>query len=107
MGFSVLGFSVPVFVIGYGLIYLVAIKVNWFPVQGYRRLGDNLGDWARHLVLPSLTLAVIYVALIARMTRASMIEVLGEDTSAPPGQKAFPTRSCCGGMRSAMRPCRS
>jgi peptide/nickel transport system permease protein len=79
MGFSVLGFSVPVFVIGYLLIYLLAIKVNWLPVQGYRRLGENVADWALHLVLPSLTLAVIYVALIARMTRASMIEVLGED----------------------------
>jgi peptide/nickel transport system permease protein len=79
MGFSVVGFSVPVFVIGYLLIYLLAIKVNWFPVQGYRRFGENVGDWALHLVLPSLTLAVIYVALIARMTRATMIEVLGED----------------------------
>jgi peptide/nickel transport system permease protein len=48
-------------------------------VQGYRRIGENVADWAVHLVLPSLTLAVIYVALIARMTRASVIEVLTED----------------------------
>jgi peptide/nickel transport system permease protein len=79
MGFSVLGFSVPVFVIGYLLIYIFAIKINWLPVQGYRRIGENFADWAVHLVLPSLTLAVIYVALIARMTRASVIEVLTED----------------------------
>jgi peptide/nickel transport system permease protein len=79
MGFSVLGFSVPVFVIGYLLIYIFAIKVHWLPVQGYRRIGEDLGDWAYHLVLPSLTLAVIYVALIARMTRASVIDVLTED----------------------------
>ena len=79
MGFSVLGFSVPVFVIGYLLIYIFAVKLNWLPVQGYRRIGENVADWAVHLVLPSLTLAVIYVALIARMTRASVIEVLTED----------------------------
>jgi peptide/nickel transport system permease protein len=79
MGFSVLGFSVPVFVIGYLLIYLFAVKLGWLPVQGYRRIGDGLGAWASHLVLPSLTLAVIYIALIARMTRASVIDVLGED----------------------------
>jgi len=79
MGFSVLGFSVPVFVIGYLFIYIFAVKVNWLPVQGYRRIGDGLADWAVHLILPSLTLSVIYVALIARMTRASVIDVLGED----------------------------
>ncbi len=79
MGFSVMGFSVPVFVIGYLLIYVFAIKLNLLPVQGYRRIGENLWDWAYHLILPSLTLAVIYVALIARMTRASVIEVLRED----------------------------
>jgi peptide/nickel transport system permease protein len=79
MGFSVLGFSIPVFVVGYLLIYLFAVKANWLPVQGYRRIGDGLGDWAVHLILPSLTLSVIYIALIARMTRASVIDVLGED----------------------------
>ncbi len=79
MGFSVLGFSVPVFVIGYLLIYLFAVKLGWLPVQGYRRIGDGIGSWASHLVLPSLTLSVIYIALIARMTRASVIDVLGED----------------------------
>jgi peptide/nickel transport system permease protein len=79
MGFSVLGFSVPVFVIGYLLIYLFAVKLRWLPVQGYGRIGDGLGEWASHLVLPSLTLSVIYIALIARMTRASVIDTLGED----------------------------
>ena len=79
MGFSVLGFSVPVFVIGYGLIYLFAIKLNWFPVQGYQRLADGFGGFLHRLVLPSVTLSVIYIALIARMTRTSVIDVLGED----------------------------
>ena len=79
MGFSVLGFSVPVFVIGYLLIYIFAVKANWLPVQGYARIGGGVVNWAVHLILPSLTLSVIYVALIARMTRASVIDVLGED----------------------------
>lgn len=79
MGFSVLGFSVPVFVIGYSLIYLFAIKLNWLPVQGYQRIGDGFGGFLQRLLLPSLTLSVIFIALIARMTRASVIDVLDED----------------------------
>jgi peptide/nickel transport system permease protein len=79
MGFSVLGFSVPVFVIGYSLIYLFAIELNWFPVQGYQRIADGFGGFLQRLVLPSLTLAVIYIALIARMTRTSVLDVMGED----------------------------
>lgn len=79
MGFSVLGFSVPVFVIGYALIYLFAIRLNWLPVQGYQPLADGIGGFFSHLILPSLTLSVIYVALIARITRTSVLEVLGED----------------------------
>src|SRR6202171_1412582 len=79
MGFSVLGFSVPVFVIGYALIYLFAIKLNWFPVQGYQRIADGFPGFLQRLILPSLTLAVIYIALIARMTRTSVLDVMGED----------------------------
>ncbi|MBL8702159.1 MAG: ABC transporter permease [Alphaproteobacteria bacterium] len=79
MLFSVLGFSLPVFVIGYLLIYLLAAELGWFPVQGYARIADGLGGFAHRLALPSATLAIAYVALIARMTRASMLEVLGED----------------------------
>ncbi|MCL6640571.1 MAG: ABC transporter permease [Candidatus Rokubacteria bacterium] len=79
MGFSVLGFSVPVFVIGYALIYLFAIHLGWLPVQGYQRLADGLGGFLERLILPSVTLAVIYVALIARITRASVLEVLEAD----------------------------
>jgi len=79
MGFSVIGFSVPVFVIGYLLIYIFAIKLGWFPVQGYQRIGNGMWPWFRSLVLPACTLSVIYVALIARMTRTSVLEVLSED----------------------------
>jgi peptide/nickel transport system permease protein len=79
MGFSVLGFSVPAFVIGYALIYVFAIELNWLPVQGYQRFAQGIGGWMNQLILPSATLAVIYIALIARMTRTSVIEVLSED----------------------------
>lgn len=79
MAFSVLGFSVPVFVIGYILIQVFAIELRWVPVQGYASPVDGLGAFFSRAILPSLTLATIYVALIARMTRASMLEVLGED----------------------------
>jgi peptide/nickel transport system permease protein len=79
MGFSVLGFSVPVFVLAYVLIYIVSLKLGWLPVQGYRRIGDGFWPFLRHLILPAFTLSVIYIALIARVTRASVLEALGED----------------------------
>ncbi len=79
MGFSVLGFSVPVFVLAYILIYLVSLKAGLLPVQGYRRIADGLWPFLTHLVLPAVTLSVIYIALIARVTRASVLEALGED----------------------------
>jgi len=79
MGLSVLGFSVPVFVIGYVLIQLFAIDVRWLPVQGYKSIAGGFGPFFERLVLPTVSLSFIYVALIARMTRASMLDVLGED----------------------------
>ena len=79
MGFSVLGFSVPVFVLAYILIWIVSLKLGWFPVQGYKRLADGFWPFLHHLILPAITLSVIYIALIARVTRASVLEALGED----------------------------
>jgi peptide/nickel transport system permease protein len=79
MGFSVLGFSVPVFVLAYLLIWLVSLKLGWLPVQGYKRIANGAGPWLVHLLLPSITLSVIYIALIARVTRASVLDTLGED----------------------------
>jgi peptide/nickel transport system permease protein len=79
MGLSVLGFSVPVFVIGYVLIQLFALDLRWLPVQGYKSITAGFWPFLERLVLPTLALSFIYVALIARMTRASMLDVLGED----------------------------
>lgn len=79
MAFSVAGFSVPVFVSAYLLIWLFSLKLGWFPVQGYKRISGGFGPWLYHLLLPAFTLSLIYIALIARVTRASVLETLGED----------------------------
>lgn len=79
MGFSVLGFSVPVFVLAYMLIIVFSVKLEWLPVQGYRPLGDGLWPWLSHLILPSIALGTVYMALIARITRAAMLDVLAQD----------------------------
>jgi len=79
MAFSVFGFSVPIFVLGYLLVWLVSLKLGWFPVQGYKPMADGFGPFLHHLVLPAITLSVIYIALLARVTRASVLEALGED----------------------------
>ncbi|MCG3189070.1 MAG: Glutathione transport system permease protein GsiC [Burkholderiaceae bacterium] len=80
---SVLGFSVPVFVVAYLLIYVFSVQLGWFPVQGYRRLfgpdARGILAWAHHLVLPWLALTGIVMALISRVTRASVSEALSED----------------------------
>ncbi len=92
MGFSVLGFSVPVFVVGYILIYLFAVQVDWLPVQGYQYIRDGVGGWLLRLILPAMTLSIVFIALIARMTRTSVLEVLHEDyirTARAKGQSEF------------------
>jgi peptide/nickel transport system permease protein len=79
MAFSVLGFSIPVFVLAYLLIWLLSMRLGWLPVQGYVRLSNGVGPWLYQLLLPAITLSVIYIALIARVTRAAVLETLGED----------------------------
>jgi len=92
MGFAVLGFSVPVFVVGYVLIFVFAINLRWVPVQGYTPLAEGVGPWLERLVLPSVALGLAYVALIARITRASMLEVLAEDYVRTAQAKGVATR---------------
>jgi peptide/nickel transport system permease protein len=79
MALSVLGFSIPIFVLGYLWIFAVAMELQWLPVQGYVSLSQGFWPFLQRLILPTLTLSVIYIALIARITRASVLEVLGED----------------------------
>ncbi|RVC61532.1 ABC transporter permease, partial [Mesorhizobium sp. M00.F.Ca.ET.038.03.1.1] len=90
--FAALGFSVPVFVIGFFFIYWFAISMHWLPVQGYRPIGEGIGPWFEHLILPTLALSLGYIAFIARITRASMLEVLSEDfmrTAAAKGTSSY------------------
>lgn len=79
MGFAVLGFSVPVFAIGYMLVYVFAVKLRWFPVQGYKPLSEGILTTLHSLALPSFALALVFAALIARVTRAAMLEALSEN----------------------------
>ena len=79
MAFSVLGFSTPVFVLGYALFYIFALQLGLFPVQGFVSITDGIIPFLHRLVLPSITLSVIFIALFARITRASILEILNED----------------------------
>lgn len=79
MSFAVLGFSFPIFVVSYVLIYVLSMKLGLLPVQGYKSFHDGIGPFLRHLVLPSLALGLGFMALIARITRASVLEVLNQD----------------------------
>jgi peptide/nickel transport system permease protein len=79
MAFAVIGFSVPVFVLGYALILIFSVWLGWLPVQGYRSITDGIVPFARHMALPSLALGMTFMALVARITRASMLEVLAQD----------------------------
>ncbi|MBV8825176.1 MAG: ABC transporter permease [Hyphomicrobiales bacterium] len=79
MAFAVFGFSVPVFVVGYLLAYVFALELEWLPVQGYTPLSEGLWPWFSNLILPAIALGCVYIALIARITRATMLEVLAQD----------------------------
>ncbi|QXM25130.1 ABC transporter permease [Elioraea tepida] len=79
MAFAVFGFSVPVFVTGYLLAYVFALELDWLPVQGYTPLSQGFWPFLENLILPALALGSVYIALIARITRATMLEVLAQD----------------------------
>ena len=76
---SVLGFSLPVFVVGYILAYVVSVRLRWLPVQGFTPLSAGIGPFLANLILPAIALSLLYVALIARITRATMLDVLSQD----------------------------
>ncbi len=97
MGFSVLGFSIPVFVLAYILILVFSIWLGWLPVQGYTSLREGFWPWLRHLILPSIALGTVYMALVARITRASMLEVLAQDYIRTAQAKGLDERHVLGG----------
>lgn len=90
--FAACGYSVPAFVAGYFLVYWFAIGTRWLPVQGYTPIDHGIAPWLVHLILPTLALSFYYIAFIARITRASMLEVLSEDymrTAAAKGASSY------------------
>ena len=100
---SVVGFSVPIFVIGYLMISFFAMELRWFPVQGFRSISRGLQPFFERITLPTLTLTLLYVALIARITRTSMLEILGEDYIRTARAKGLPEWRVL--LRHALRNC--
>jgi peptide/nickel transport system permease protein len=92
MSVAVLGFAFPVFVVGYILIYVFAMKLRILPVQGYRPLAEGFWPFLSHLILPSFALGLSFLALIARITRASVLEVLSQDHIRTARAKGLPAR---------------
>ena len=79
MALAVVGFSFPSFVIAYCLIFVFAVKLHWLPVQGYASIAQGVLPFLRSITLPSVTLGLVFTALVARMTRATMLDVLSQD----------------------------
>jgi peptide/nickel transport system permease protein len=91
MSFAVFGFSVPVFVLGFVLILVFSLQLDWFPVQGYTSISEGFLPFIHNITLPSISLGLIYAALIARITRASMLDVLAQDYIRTADSKGLPT----------------
>jgi peptide/nickel transport system permease protein len=79
MMLAVFGFSTPVFVMGYILAYVFALQLDWLPVQGFNSISDGIVPFLRNLILPTVALGLIFIALLARITRATMLDVLSQD----------------------------
>ena len=79
MVLAVFGFSTPVFVVGYLLAYVFALQLDWLPVQGFTPISQGLWPFLRNLILPAVALGWVYIALLARITRATMLDVLSQD----------------------------
>ena len=101
MVFSVIGFSVPVFVLGYVLILAFPASLGWFHVQGFQSIFSSVGGFLGRITLPTLALSVIYIALVARITRASMLEALSQDYIRTAYAKGATTRAVL--IRHALR----
>jgi peptide/nickel transport system permease protein len=93
MALAVIGFSVPVFVVGYVLAYVFALTLDWLPVQGYTPISRGLWPWLENLILPAIALGGIYIALIARITRSAMLDVLSQDYIRTARAKGLGTRT--------------
>lgn len=79
MAVAIIGISMPTFWLGLNLILFFAVRNRWLPVAGYSPLGEGLWDALRYMILPAITLGVAQAALLARITRSMMLEVLNSD----------------------------
>jgi peptide/nickel transport system permease protein len=90
MVFAVGGFSIPIFWLGFLLIYAFSIRLDLLPVQGYVSFREGLVPFVKHLILPTLALGMVYMALLARVTRATVLEVLQSDYIRTASAKGVP-----------------
>lgn len=90
MVFAVGGFSIPIFWLGFLLIYVFSVRLGWLPVQGYVSFREGLVPFIQHLILPTLALGMVYMALLARITRATVLEVLQSDYIRTAAAKGVP-----------------
>ncbi len=92
MTVALLGLSVPDFWVGLVMIYTFAVMLGWFPTGGYVELGRGVGPWLRSLAMPAAALGITQLGLLARITRATMLEVLGQDYVRTARAKGLPER---------------
>ncbi|HEX9900125.1 MAG TPA: ABC transporter permease [Candidatus Methylomirabilis sp.] len=96
---SLFGYSMPTFWLGLILILVFSLQLGWFPTMGMATLGSELSGWSgladvlHHLVLPTITLGTFYLAIYARLVRASMLEVMGQDFITTAWSKGLPSRA--------------
>ncbi len=92
MTVALLGLSVPDFWVGLVMIYTFAVMLGWFPTGGYAEIGKGMGPWLRSLAMPALALGITQLGLLARITRAAMLEVLSQDYVRTARAKGLPER---------------
>jgi peptide/nickel transport system permease protein len=109
--FALFFYSMPSFLLGLLLLYFLYFQLTLagiavFPPGGFEPLSSGVGPWAQHLILPWLTLALVSAAIYTRLTRGSMLDVLGEDYIRTARSKGIPERRVImrHGLRSALTP---
>jgi peptide/nickel transport system permease protein len=109
--FALFFYSMPTFLLGLLLLYFLYFQltlagITIFPAGGYEPLSQGVGPWAQHLILPWVSLALVSAAIYTRLTRGSMLDVLGEDYIRTARSKGISERRVIGrhGLRSALTP---
>jgi peptide/nickel transport system permease protein len=107
MGFALIGVSAPVFFLGPLFLYIFWFKLGLAPGSGYYSIGQyGVGTWASHFIMPWIVLALLYAAFYARMTRANLIETMGQDYIRTARAKGLPERRVVfkHGLRASLTP---